>query len=343
MAGYYLSQRLTPYEKMMNEERGLGAADPRAEIHEKVQQAGIPLIQETDYQIVENGLVGVGTFGKVYKGTYDEDEVAVKEIQMGRKVKLTDHQIREIQIHGLLPGHKNVASLLVVSIGKNLRMICNYIDGRSLDEIIFEEDEIPKILKPVQIPAHEEPYVALQIAEGVAHLHDCGIIHRDLKPENVMVNTKRHAFICDLGTAKVEQHNNLSVIESMMKPGSPIFLAPECSVDGLDADYASDIWSLGCTLAELFAREEIWETEDIEFELKGHLKNRKEPDGLKDVREPFKTLVRKLLSYDPKNRITAFDAVTELQKTFDWKKYEQYKDLTSKPGFRKRRALSAPS
>ncbi|KAG5519446.1 hypothetical protein PMAC_002073 [Pneumocystis sp. 'macacae'] len=88
---------------------------------------------------------------------------------------------------------------------------------------------------------------AQQIFLGLSLLRKCNILHTDLKPDNILVNeTRNYLKICDLGSATLDSDINITPYLV-----SRFYRAPEIIL-GLSHDYALDIWSIGCTLYELY-------------------------------------------------------------------------------------------
>ncbi|KAI1209112.1 kinase-like protein [Annulohypoxylon truncatum] len=93
---------------------------------------------------------------------------------------------------------------------------------------------------------------AHQIFVALAHLRRCSIIHADLKPDNILVNENRNVLkICDLGTAI--DRSDAATANNEITPYlvSRFYRAPEIIL-GMPYDYAVDMWSIGCTLYELY-------------------------------------------------------------------------------------------
>lgn len=88
---------------------------------------------------------------------------------------------------------------------------------------------------------------AQQMFLGLSLLRKCNILHADLKPDNLLVNEQRNTLkICDLGSASPASENEITPYLV-----SRFYRAPEIIL-GIPYDYAIDMWSIGCTLYELY-------------------------------------------------------------------------------------------
>ncbi|KAH8708884.1 Serine/threonine-protein kinase prp4 [Beauveria bassiana] len=93
---------------------------------------------------------------------------------------------------------------------------------------------------------------AYQILVALAHMRKCSIIHADLKPDNILVNENRSVLkICDLGTAIDRSDAATAHTEITPYLVSRFYRAPEIIL-GMSYDYGVDMWSIGCTLYELY-------------------------------------------------------------------------------------------
>ncbi|KAK5996718.1 Serine/threonine-protein kinase prp4 [Cladobotryum mycophilum] len=93
---------------------------------------------------------------------------------------------------------------------------------------------------------------AYQTFVALAHMRKCSIIHADLKPDNILVNENRNVLkICDLGTAIDRSDAATAHTEITPYLVSRFYRAPEIIL-GMPYDYGVDMWSIGCTLYELY-------------------------------------------------------------------------------------------
>ncbi len=99
-----------------------------------------------------------------------------------------------------------------------------------------------------------------ELCTALEHAHDCGVVHRDLKPDNVLVRPARsrsvkgraaqRALLADFGIAALEDAPTLTATGQVV--GTLAYMSPE-QAGGEGAGTASDVYSLGLTLYELWA------------------------------------------------------------------------------------------
>lgn len=125
-----------------------------------------------------------------------------------------------------------------------------YASGDSVKEKLAAEGSMP---------AEKVLDIALQVLEGLAHLHDPKehglpnegpIIHRDLKPSNLIIDESNYVRIIDFGAAKLDEG---TVGYTMSLRGTPDYCPPEQFE--LKAYPSSDIYSLGVTMVEMLIGE----------------------------------------------------------------------------------------
>ncbi|XP_046645970.1 serine/threonine-protein kinase/endoribonuclease IRE1-like isoform X2 [Daphnia pulicaria] len=133
----------------------------------------LPLIKIDKKQIL-----GQGGYGIVYKGLWGEEAVAVKRIQSAN----TESNEKEEEALKSL-NHPNVIKLLDVEVDKDFRYYVLELCQLSLHQLFWGDKNQKKCRE--KMPSDKE--VFLQLAMGLAHIHEMRLIHRDLKPENVLI------------------------------------------------------------------------------------------------------------------------------------------------------------
>ncbi|CAK80416.1 unnamed protein product (macronuclear) [Paramecium tetraurelia] len=103
-------------------------------------------------------------------------------------------------------------------------------------------------------------YIFKEICQAVSYLHSNNILHRDIKPSNILVTTQGRVKLGDFGIS--------TKIRQSMTPQTCTknYRAPELFFGLKEYDHSIDIWSLGCTLIELFTGKMLFNgTSEIEI------------------------------------------------------------------------------
>jgi WD40 repeat protein len=112
---------------------------------------------------------------------------------------------------------------------------------------------------PADRPFEEKIADARAVVQGLAAIHAAGLIHRDVKPDNVLIMEDGRPVLTDFGLA-IAPGQATFVSGYSGAVGTPSYMAPEVALGG-DASMASDVFSLGVILHEIFfARRPEWET-----------------------------------------------------------------------------------
>ncbi|XP_063074214.1 GTPase IMAP family member 8-like [Engraulis encrasicolus] len=260
----------------------------------------------------ETECIGRGSFGSVYKGSYQGKTAAVKVIQ--RHVGGTQVTTNELMIPRRLC-HPNIVQMMACSVTETRILIANeYIDGPNLHNILH-------CVTPVKLQQQDKLSVALDISMAVEYIHDRGVIHQDLKPANIVVSScSKRAYLTDWGLANVRD----SVIMTTratghmgagggMLGGTPPYMARECLALCRKCSTRSDMWSLGITLLEMFTNSKPW-LKTSPQEIRERLFDQKSPDALAKLQPPFLDIVKPLLLHEPESRMSATDVVLLLKK-----------------------------
>jgi serine/threonine protein kinase len=186
------------------------------------------------------GRLGAGAMGRVYLGRSTAGRlVAVKTI----KIELADEAgFRARFAHEVAAARRvsGVFTAAVVAADPEADMpwlATAYVPAPSLSQLVAE-------CGPLPVPAAR--WLAAGCAEALESIHSAGLVHRDLKPSNVLVSPDGPRVI-DFGVARAAERVQLTVTRGAV--GTPAYMAPEQARDTRQASVASDMFSLGATLA----------------------------------------------------------------------------------------------
>ena len=250
--------------------------------------------------------LGAGAYGTVYlaQNVLTKNNVAMKRIDKDSEDLLTDNEIiDEIEILKKLD-HPDIVKIIEFYNTRDAYYIINDYcqDGELYNQITkrFNETQIAVMFK--------------QIFSGLSYLHSNNIIHRDLKLENILISDIEKIDdlelfdikIIDFGTAKIydKSHKKQKAIV-----GSSYYIAPE--VLKRNYDEKCDMWSCGVILYMLLVGHAPFDgetDEDIIKSIKVGVYKKNEDRYLKGSEE-LKDLISNLLKMDPKERLSAKEAL----------------------------------
>ncbi|CAA3020809.1 mitogen-activated kinase kinase kinase NPK1-like [Olea europaea subsp. europaea] len=152
-----------------------------------------------------------------------------------------------------------------ISIEKNRQvynLLLEYAPGGSLADLIQKNGG--------KIPESNVACYTYMLLKGLSHIHEKGIVHCDMKPDNILVfpsvhgSTIQNLKIADFGMAKTtEEEEEFIPGASTFNRGALQYASPESISKGIHKP-VTDIWSLGCIIAEMITGETIWTYKDAE-------------------------------------------------------------------------------
>ena len=177
--------------------------------------------------------LGKGAFGVVnlYQSTQDGRLIAVKSIQDQDSTDAELDVLRSLK-------HKNIIDCM------------GYVRGNGVVHILLEYmSEGPLSNHCPMVDAQKAWKCIRNVLEGLDFLHGNSVIHRDIKGGNILYNGQVWK-ISDFGISKiVGMEGNPAVTYA----GTPGYMAPEIrKKNNVAYDDKVDIWSLGCTVIEMF-------------------------------------------------------------------------------------------
>lgn len=216
------------------------------------------------FRLVEQ--LGEGSVGEVYLGEHNVlgRNYAIKLLkeQFRTDANLMERFRREALVASRLD-HPNIVYISDFGSTADGRfyLAMEYIDGRSLDELIDElHPNVPALRRALSI--------LRQVASALESAHAAGIVHRDLKPENIMLRVQEagdeEVKILDFGLAKIMLDTGVFQLTGAGEIfGTPMFMSPE-QARGEKVDHRTDIYSFGVLAFELFTGRPPFECRSLE-------------------------------------------------------------------------------
>ncbi|XP_041011601.1 L-type lectin-domain containing receptor kinase IX.1-like [Juglans microcarpa x Juglans regia] len=203
----------------------------------------IELVQATN-NFAEEGKLGEGGFGGVYKGFLSDSDqfVAVKKVSR-RSVQGKKAYISEVKIISRLR-HKNLVQLLGwCHENGDLLLVYEFMANSSLDFHLFGGRTM--------IPWAVRYNITLGLASALLYLHEESgqyVVHRDIKSSNIMLDSDFNAKLGDFGLARL-MDEELGVRTTGVA-GTWGYMAPEYVRTG-KATKGTDVFSFGVVALEI--------------------------------------------------------------------------------------------
>ena len=228
--------------RVLNAENAYACANCGAPLSSTVSPE-TPIVIAGRYRLLN--VVGRGGMGTIYKAqdTTLDEVVALKIVrpELARSPQMARRLRSEIRLAHRV-AHRNVCRIFEYGDEGEVQYISmEYVDGTDLRRLLFTGG-------PMR--GRDGIALGLQIAHGLAAIHEAGIIHRDLKTSNVMLDESGTAKVMDFGIAKEWRPDVESSTGGLM--GTPEYMSPE-QVLGEVIDFRSDLYSFGIVLYELFS------------------------------------------------------------------------------------------
>uniref|UniRef100_A0A7N0R8W7 non-specific serine/threonine protein kinase n=1 Tax=Kalanchoe fedtschenkoi TaxID=63787 RepID=A0A7N0R8W7_KALFE len=185
-----------------------------------------------------------GAFGKLYRGTYNGEEVAVKLLERPEnnleRAQLMEQQFQqEVRMLATLK-HPNIVRF-IGSCRKPMVwcIVTEYAKGGSVRQFLMSRHNRA-------VPLRTAVKQALDVARGMEYVHELNTIHRDLKSDNLLIFGDKSIKIADFGVARIEVQTEGMTPET----GTYRWMAPEM-IQHRPYNQKVDVYSFGIVLWEL--------------------------------------------------------------------------------------------
>lgn len=185
-----------------------------------------------------------GAFGKLYRGTYNGEDVAIKILERPEndpeKAQLMEQQFQQELMMLATLKHPNIVRF-IGACRKSVVwcIVTEYAKGGSLRQFLTKRQNRAV---PLKLAVKQ----ALDVARGMAYVHGLGYIHRDLKSDNLLIAADRSIKIADFGVARIEVKTEGMTPET----GTYRWMAPEM-IQHRPYTQKVDVYSFGIVLWEL--------------------------------------------------------------------------------------------
>nr|XP_025882895.1 L-type lectin-domain containing receptor kinase IV.1-like [Oryza sativa Japonica Group] len=191
-------------------------------------------------------ILGVGGFGKVYKGVLPDSklEVAIKRVSHESKQGIKEF-IAEIVSIGRIR-HRNLVQLLGYCRRKDeLLLVYDYMPNGSLDKYLHCKEG------KYTLDWAKRFQIIRGVASGLFYLHEKWekvVIHRDIKASNVLLDAEMNGHLGDFGLARLYEHGNDP--QTTHVAGTFGYIAPEMARTG-KASPLTDVYAFAIFVLEV--------------------------------------------------------------------------------------------
>ncbi|CAM8959889.1 unnamed protein product [Rhodiola kirilowii] len=185
-----------------------------------------------------------GAFGKLYRGTYNGEEVAVKLLERPEnnleRAQLMEQQFQQEVMMLATLKHPNIVRF-IGSCRKPMVwcIVTEYARGGSVRQFLMNRHNRA-------VPLKTAVKQALDVARGMEYVHALNTIHRDLKSDNLLIFGDKSIKIADFGVARIEVQTEGMTPET----GTYRWMAPEM-IQHRPYNQRVDVYSFGIVLWEL--------------------------------------------------------------------------------------------
>ncbi|KAF1317287.1 Tkl/drk protein kinase, variant, partial [Globisporangium splendens] len=198
-------------------------------------------------KVVASMLLSRGGYGEVYRGVYNDQQVAIKTLlpDTRKNFKQINALLAEVKLMAELE-HERIVQFLGVAWDSltDLCVVTEYMAGGDLRATLNRFEDVEH--RPHGFD-HDKIKIALHISHALTYLHSLQpiVLHRDLKSKNILLDSELNAKLTDFGVSRERIDRTMTA-----GVGTSLWMAPEVML-GERYDDKADVFSFGVVLSEL--------------------------------------------------------------------------------------------
>ncbi len=207
-----------------------------------------------------------------------------------------------------MPGHPNI-------VGAR-----DFFATESEDKYILVTEDVPgqalrvHLEKPsLALTFDQKTRIAGDLLGALAHLELYKVVHRNLTPGTMLVGTDGRTRLIGFEFARAGTDRSRTIADKIVDDLEPAYMAPEVHGEPSAASSASDVFSLGLVLFELFTGERAFANLTAVFDQAGVF-SAKPSSHRPELPTGFDEWLQRLCTFQPDQRPSAAAALTELKR-----------------------------
>ena len=245
------------------------------------------------YEVMEK--VGEGGMAVVYKSRQPSLDRSVAIKVLSNKLADDPESVERFNRESLIIAklsHPNIIHVIDRGITDGSPyFVMDFVEGKTLAYLIQEgnTDRTTKL------------DIIMQVCKALSYAHKNGVIHRDIKPANILIDHDNNAMVSDFGIAQLFSDGDDSepLTKEGIVMGTPAYMSPEQKLNTSQVTSATDLYSLGAVMFELFTG----------MKPLGRFKAPSEINP--EIPEALNEIILKCLEPEPENRFGSVDEIRD--------------------------------
>jgi serine/threonine protein kinase len=206
-----------------------------------------------------------------------------------------------------MPGHPSIVG------------VRDFFASEAEDKYYLVTEDVPgqalrvHIEKPaLALTLDQKMRIARDLLSALGHLEAYKVVHRNISPSNILVGTDGRIRLTGFDFARPGTDHSRTIAHEIVDDLEPAYMAPEVHGEASAASPASDMFSVGLVLYELFTGERPFKTVTSLFEQEARFETK--PSAVRPELSPsMDEWMQRLCTFEPEKRPSAASALAELE------------------------------